>query len=57
MNIVLQPVGGTEAVNHYKSTIRNHVSFDQLKAFVKDYVRQQLDVIYNDKKCQVWGVT
>jgi hypothetical protein len=57
MNIVLQPVGGSEAVSHYKSTIRNYVSFDQIKTFVKDYVKQQLDVIYHDKKCQVWGVT
>jgi hypothetical protein len=57
MNIVLQPVGGSDAVNHYRSTIRNYVSFDRLKPFVKDYVKQQLDIIYHDKKCQVWGVT
>jgi hypothetical protein len=57
MNIVLQPVGGNDAVNHYRSTIRNYVSFDRLKPFVKDYVKQQLDIIYHDKKCQIWGVT
>ena len=57
MNIVLQPVGGSDAVNHYRSTIRNYVSFDRLKPFVKDYVNQQLDIIYHDKKCQIWGVT
>jgi hypothetical protein len=57
MNIVLQPVGGIDAVNHYESTIEISVKFDQIFPFVKDYVKQQLTLIYPNKESQIWGVT
>jgi hypothetical protein len=57
MNIVLQPVGGIDAVNHYESTVENCVKFEQIFPLVKDYVKQQLTLIYPNKECQIWGVT
>lgn len=57
MNIVLQPVGGIDAVNHYESTIDVSVNFNQIFPFVKDYVKQQLTLLYPNKECKIWGVT
>ena len=57
MNFVLQPVGGRDAVHHYESTVKIFVKFEQLNPFVKDYVKQQLSMIYPQKECKIWGVT
>ena len=56
-SIVLQPCGNKDGREHYIDTIENKVSINKLKPYLKSNQIADLEDIYKNGECAIWGVT
>ena len=55
--VILQPCGNQDARDHYRDTIENSVTIDEVREFLTDEQQARLNEIYPDGKLKIWGVT
>ncbi len=55
--VILQPAGNKNGREHYFETITNPVRLSEIKKFLSSSDISELDSLYPDGTCPIWGVT